>query len=410
MNTLFSRCAMTVALLGANQVLAGGLWLNEYGDFAGARASAGAAAGTDEASTIIHNPASAGRLEGSQLFVSAGAFIPQVEFDIEESNQFIGDEDGGQAGEIAPGASLAYIYDTGSDKWGLGVSLGGLSGAGLDYNDDWVGRYQVTDVFLLLMGLGVSFSYQVTDKFAIGVKPLFYYSTLDMDIRIPTSLATGRNDAKAELDGDDTGWGVAAGFTYDFSSRTRVGISWTSEFDIKYDGDLKIKGDRPVSAQANSDTELDMAQTIRAGLHHQLNDRWGVDFSVGWDDWSALDSVFVSVDTGDGDGAALKKNWKDTYHYAAGLQYKLNDKWDLTSGIAYDTNPIDADDRTADLPVDRQVRYNAGARYQYSEALSLGGYVNYTDLGNARITGNFWTGEYSSNEVYSFSVFLNWTL
>ena len=123
MKTLFSRSAMALALLGANQVLAGGLWLNEYGDFAGARANAGAAAGTDEASTIIHNPASAGRLEGSQLFVSAGAFIPQVEFDIEESNQFIGDEDGGQAGEIAPGASLAYIYDTGSDKWGLGVSL-----------------------------------------------------------------------------------------------------------------------------------------------------------------------------------------------------------------------------------------------------------------------------------------------
>ena len=333
-----------------------------------------------------------------------------MEFDIEQSNQFIGDEDGGQAGLIAPGVSAAYIYDTGSDKWGLGLSLAGLSGAGLDYNDDWVGRYQTTDVELLLMGLGVSVSYQFTDKFAIGVKPLFYYSTLDMEIRVPTSLITGRNDARAELDGDDTGWGVAVGFTYDFSSRTRVGISWTSEFDIKYDGDLKIKGDRPVSVQSNSETELDMAQIVRAGLHHQLNDRWGLDLSVGWDDWSTLDSVFVSIDTGDGDGASLKQNWKDTYHYAAGFQYKLSDKWDLTSGIAYDTNPVDADDRTADLPVDRQVRYNAGARYQYSDALELGGYVNYTDLGSARITGDFWTGEYSSNEVYSFSVFMNWTL
>jgi long-chain fatty acid transport protein len=410
MKSILSRSVLTLALLGANQVLAGGLWLNEYGDFAGGRASAGAQAGTDEASTILGNPASAGSLKGSQLFVSAGAFIPQVEFDIEQSIPFIGDEDGGQAGEIAPGASLAYIYDTGSDKWGLGLSLAGLSGAGLDYNDEWVGRYQVTDVSLLLMGLGVSVSYQFTDKFAIGVKPIFYYSTLDMKLRVPTSLITGRNDAKAELDGDDTGWGVMAGFTYEFSPSTRIGVMWQSEFSVKYDGDLKIKGGLPVSAKVNSDTELDMAQIVRAGLHHQLNDRWGVDFSVGWDDWSTLDSVFVSVDTGDGSGAALEKNWKDTYHYAAGFQYRLNDDWDLTSGIAYDTNPIDANDRTADLPVDRQVRYNAGARYKYSDTLMLGGYVNYTDLGNSRITGDFWTGKYSTNELYSFSLFMNWTL
>ena len=78
--------------------LAGGLWLNEYGDFAGGRASAGAAAGTDEAATIIHNPASSTRIEGSQLFGSVGALIPKIEFDVKDSVPFIGDGDGGQAG------------------------------------------------------------------------------------------------------------------------------------------------------------------------------------------------------------------------------------------------------------------------------------------------------------------------
>ena len=343
------------------------------------------------------------------MFISAGAFIPQVEFDVEDSNQFIGDKDGDQAGEIAPGASIAYIYDTGSDKWGLGVSLGGLSGAGLDYDDDWVGRYQTTEVNLLIMALGVSVSYQITDKFAFGIKPLFYYSTLDLDVNIPTSLVTGRNDAKAELDGDDSGWGVMVGFIYDFSPSTRIGVMWESELDVEYDGDLKIKGDLPISRKANADTELDMAQIARIGLHHQLNDRWGLKFTLGWDDWSTLDNVFVSIDTGDGEGAGLKKNWKDTYHYSAGFQYKLNDDWDLTSGIAYDTNPVDAEDRTADLPIDRQVRYSAGARYSYSDALMLGGYLSYTDLGSARMTGPFWRGKYSSNEVYAFSVFMNWS-
>jgi long-chain fatty acid transport protein len=407
MNRLFPCTVISFALLSANQVLAGGLWLNEYGDFAGGRATAGAAAGTDEASTIIHNPASATGLQGSQLFASAGAFIPQVEFDIDESNPLIGNEDGGQAGEIAPGASMSYVHDTGSDKWSIGISLAGLAGAGLDYNDDWVGRYQATDVTIILMALAPMVAYQVTDKLSIGVAPQVYYSKLDLDVRVPTGLLTRQQDAQAELDGDDTGFGAMVGFTYEFSPNTRVGVAWQSELDVKYDGDLKINGP-VVGVDFNSDTELDMAQYVRAAIHHEWNDRLGLDLTIGWDDWSALDNVFVSIDTGG--GSALEKNWEDTYHYAAGFQYRLNNDWDMTAGIAYDTNPVSSHDRTADLPIDRQVRYNAGARYQFSDTLMLGGYVNYTDLGKAKISGDFWSGEYSSNEIYSFSVFLNWNL
>ena len=42
-------CAVTAALASAGNSMAGGLWINDYGDFAGGRASAGAAAGTDDA-------------------------------------------------------------------------------------------------------------------------------------------------------------------------------------------------------------------------------------------------------------------------------------------------------------------------------------------------------------------------
>ncbi|RLA53285.1 MAG: hypothetical protein DRQ65_06215 [Gammaproteobacteria bacterium] len=405
MKTLFKRSAFALALLGANQALAGGLWLNDWGDFAGGRASAGASAGTDDAATIIHNPAGSALIKGSQLFLSAGAFIPKAEFDVDESHPFVGDGDGGQAGLDAPGASFAYTNDLGSDKWSTGISFGGLSGAGLDYGNNWVGRYQSTEVELILLALAPSVAYKITDKLSVGVKAQYYYSSLDLKLRAPTSLVTGAEDGRVKLDGDDTGWGYNVGAIYEFSADTRVGITYQSKFDIKYGGDLKIK---PAGLKASSDTELTMAATVRASLHHDLNDRLGLDFTVGWDNWSDMDNVLVAIDTGA--GAALEKNWEDTYHYAAGFQYKLNEDWDLTAGVAYDTNPVDSHDRTADLPVDRQVRYNAGARYALSDTLTLGGYVNYIDLGSAKIEAHLWSGEYSTNEVYSFSVFANWQL
>ncbi|MGB1139669.1 MAG: OmpP1/FadL family transporter [Halioglobus sp.] len=411
MKKTIHRSAIAIALLGANQALAGGLWLNEYGDFAGGRATAGAAAGTDEASTVIHNPASAGRLNDSTLFVSGGVLMPTTQFEVDESAPFIGDGDGGEAGQIAPGLAAAYVHDTGSDKWGLGVSLAGLAGAGLDFNNDWVGRYQATEVKLLLMAVSPVFSYNVTDKLAIGIAPQLWYAELELDVNLPNIVNPGGPDIRAELDGDDTGFSFLAGITYDFSDSTRMGIRYQSEIDAEFGGDLKAKSGNPdfrISRVAESDTELTIAQTVRVALHHELTDAFALDFTIGWDDWAALDNVLVSVEGGGGTG--LEKNWDDTYHYAAGFQYKVDDNWDLTAGIAYDTNPVDARDRTADLPVDRQVRYNLGIRRAISDAMTVGGYINYTDLGSAKIRTDFWEGEFTSNYMYTAAVYLDWKL
>ena len=110
-----------VSSLAASNALAGGLWLNQFGDFSGARASAGAAAGGDEALTIVHNPATAADLEGSQLFLSAGVLIPNIQFDIDETNPINGNDDGGDAGLSAPVASFAYVHGDAEDRWRWGI-------------------------------------------------------------------------------------------------------------------------------------------------------------------------------------------------------------------------------------------------------------------------------------------------
>lgn len=393
---------------GGNHAVAGGLWLNEYGDFSGGRASAGAAAGTDEAATIIHNPASATRVKGDQLFASASALITRLKFDVKESSSEVGDGNGGQAGQPSPGATMAYVFDNGWNKWSTGISLAGLAGAGLTYDDDWVGRYQATEVNLLVMAMGATLAYQVTDRLSIGVTPQIFYSTLTQKLRLRTSPYTGREDFRVKLDGDDTGFGGMVGAVYDFNTGTRVGINWQSSFDIKFDGKLKVNGNIGDGRQVSTDTQLTMAQNVRLALHHDVDDRLGLDFTLGWDNWDELDNIFVSV-RGVG-GAPIVTDWKDTYHYAAGFEYKLNDDWDITAGIAYDTNVVSASERVPELPIDEQIRYNAGARYHLSNTLIVGGYVNYTDLGSAKIDAELWSGQYGTNEMYQLSIFANWIL
>lgn len=404
MNKSILAGATTVAttLLITSQTMAGGLWLNEVGDFAGGRASAGASAGVDQASTIAHNPASSTRLQGDQLFVSGGAYLPDVKFDVEYTTPERGDNNGGSAGKTAPAASMAYVHNFDDSKWSSGIYLGGFAGAGLDYNNDWTGRHQATDVDLLLMILAPTLAYQLTDKLSIGGSLQGWYSRFEQRLALP-SLTPGGNDGRVKVDGDDIGVAFTLGAMYELTDRSRIGIHYQSKIQAEWDGDIKVQ---PADLQVNSDTELDMAEYVRLSLHHDLNEQWAVDFTVGWDNWSTLDNIFIS---GPNRGAGLPTKWHDTYHYAWGAQYKLNDKWMFTSGIAYDTNPVDARDRVPELPVDRQVRYAVGTQYQLRDNLAVGGYVNYADLGKARIHAEHWGGDYQNNGVIQLVVNANWT-
>ncbi|HEY6131959.1 MAG TPA: outer membrane protein transport protein, partial [Halioglobus sp.] len=175
-------CTVAAAIVGASAASAGGLWLNEFGDFASGRAAAGAVAGVDDPMTMAYNPASITRLDGNQLFVAAGAIVGDMNFDIDYTTPRNGTHDGGNAGETAPFASMAYVHDFNSDKWSAGIGLATLSGAGMDYGDIWAGRYQATKVALLATALTPTLGYRVNDQLSLGVSAQIYYADLDVDV------------------------------------------------------------------------------------------------------------------------------------------------------------------------------------------------------------------------------------
>lgn len=392
-------------------VSAGGLWLNEYGDLAGGRAAAGAAAGVDEAMTIAYNPASITLLEGSQLFVSAGAIIGEMEFNVSYSNPLNGTDDGGDAGETASVGSIAYVHDFDSDRWSAGIALGGLSGAGFDYGEDWVGRYQATEVSLLVMALSPTLAYRVNDHLSLGISAQALYADLNLDFAVPRRLQA-LQDGAGSIDGDDFTGAFALGALYELRPGSRFGLFYQSEVELEFDGDVEVTvpfgmvGEGAELARGvASDTELTLAEYVRFSIHQDLDERWGVDLTLGWDNWSALDNVLVSTQDGSN---ALPTQWSDTWHYAWGVQYKLDDHWDFTGGIAYDNNPVNARDRNAQLPVDRQIRYALGARYRLPGSIRIGGYINYADLGNAKINADRFGGDFDSNRALSVSANLSW--
>ena len=346
---------------------AGGLYISEFGTPSMGVAAAGAQAVAEDASTAFHNPAGMTRLDGKQLMLTGGALYSTVKFDPDDNTPITGNN-GGDAGGPAPILGQFYTHSL-SDRLKLGANLISITGAVLDYDDDWTGRYLNTDVTLLTITANPTLAYRVTDWLSIGGGPQIMYASLEMELRAPPPIGTG----KVKIDGDDIAFGYDVGALIELSEKTRIGILYQSEIEPEFSGDVKFSGGA-VNADAGTDTTITLAQFIRAAIYHALNDQWALLGSVGWEDWSAFENINISTSQGP---QKIPRNWEDTYKFAAGVHFHPNGEWLLQLGFAYDTSPVDADDPTPDMPIDRQIRYAAGAQYEWSEDVSLGGQFVY---------------------------------
>lgn len=379
--------ALAVLVASADPAAAGGLYISEFATPSMGTADAGSQAWADNASAALHNPASMTRLQNHEALVGVGVGITQVEFDTDRAA--IEGDDGGNAGSIAPLSTISGVYRL-SDRWRAGLSVGGITGAALDYNRNWVGRFQVTDVSLAVVGASPSVAYKVTDWLSLGAGATLVYARLNQTIR--PSVEGGDGRIKID-DADDTDVTYNLSAMIELSERTRFGIIYNSEADLNLSGDVDVQ---PVGLASNVGLDFKFPQWVKAGVYHDVNDQFAVLASVRWEDWSRFEEIPVSADRGN---SAIPADWRDTYGASLGLHYRATDRLLLQTGIAYDTSPVSDANRRAELPVDEQYRLSLGLQYDWSEKMTLGGSLVYADLGDADIDADLFGGSYKENRA-----------
>lgn len=402
------------SLVLVSPVLGGGLALYEVGTPDVGLAAAGYAARAQDSGTVFTNPAGMTRLDGPEVLAGIQPLYGHVKFSPDSSTTTTGG-DGGNAMGWVPSGSLFYSQPL-SDRLSIGFGAFSYFGLGLDWDNDWVGRYYTTKATLVGMTLQPTVAYRVDEHFSAGVGANCMYAQLE-DKAAVHNLAPGFGDGGMKLEDDTWGFGANVGALYEFNKATRVGVTYLSPVNLDFAATPKYShlgpGFTALTANARQlDLGMTVPQMVMLSGYHELNDQFALLGSAGWQNWKNFGEVDVQV--GSSNTRTTDIPFKDTWHGSLGMQYHPADRWTLSTGVAYDSSMLDDSDRTLALPIGETWRWGIGAQYALSKAwtLSLCYEIAYSgnlsvDVNRSPLAGHV-SGDYADTAVHAIALSIIW--
>lgn len=430
----------------ASQTHAAGFALIEQSASGLGNAYAGAAASAEDASTVFYNPAGLMLLKGNQVVASGHVIVPSAKFANSGStiNPLVGGGaisggNGGDAGSTAFVPNFYYAHQL-SNGFVLGLGVNAPFGLKTEYASDWVGRYHAIESELTTVGINPVIAYNANDDLAVGVGMIAQYAdaTLSNAIDFGTvclgsalaAFCPGAGvlpqaaDGIGKVEGDDWGFGYNFGILYSITDTSRVGFNYRSKIKQTLEGDADFTVPASFTTLLNgagstqfSDTgaeaSVTLPETASLSLYHALDDRWAILADATWTRWSRFDELRVNFDNPLQADSVTPENWENSMRYSLGVNYRLDARWLLRTGMAYDETPVpNATDRTPRIPDSSRRWLAVGASYRSSDTLRFDiGYahlfISDAPIDNTNSLGHTLTGEYESS-VDILSAQANW--
>lgn len=384
---LLGICLAVISVMIGHDAVAGGLYISQV--------NSPVSLGTAGVNNVVNNvgpdaaysnPAGMTGLERDTIVPGVQILIPVVKFD--EDIAEAGGDDGGNAGQTAviPGLSAVKVL---SDKWRLGFAVTAPLGGGVDYGDNFVGRYSATRAVLSGLGLSPSVGYKINDNLSIGAGITAIYSKMDLDIAInrPGTLP----DGMVYMDKiDDWGYQGFAGLTWQVSDKAMLGFVYRTRSEVELEGDLKISGapliNRITGNPDRVEVDFDYAPVYAVGLAYDVSENLRLVIDADYEEWSEFSDNYISIQSG-ALTTAVDRKWDDTWHVGVAALYKKDDLF-ASAGLGYDSSPVDDEDRTFDLPIDEQVKLGAAYGRLVGDNFAYSFGLGFVWLGNGRIDQN----------------------
>jgi len=243
---------------------------------------------------------------------------------------------------------------------GLGVIF--PFGLSTEWDDDYEGRYLGTSADVLTMNINPAVSFKVSDRLSLaaGFDLLYLDATLKKKVNqtaaylIVDALSGGLlpdltgplNDIDQEFEGDGWGGGYNLGVLFRATDRISIGATYRSHIDVDVEGDAKFKGVTPLLAgqfpRTGGDADIRLPAQAMAGIAIRVRKPLMLEVGARWEDWESTDELKIDFDApvfGQPD-YSIPRDWKSTWSYNIGGQYRFNETVALNAGYLYGKNAV----------------------------------------------------------------------
>jgi len=327
---------------------------------------AGYAAAAEDASTAFYNPAGISRFKNQQIIFAGSSVMTSFKYkgtiqadNFDPQPQTVTAQ-GGNFGFLP---ALAYVTPL-NDVLGFGFSVVVPFGLKVDYGNSTLIRYAVTKSEASVIDISPSLSIKLTDKASVGFGPDIQLMSAEFDLVGAYDADTSDTDGINNANG--TGYGYHLGGLYEFSPKTRIGLSYHSQVVHHLSGKstftgpladpMSANGGELVSSRARVDITLPPYTAL--SIYHRAHPQFAVMASAIYTQWSILRELRLqnvaglseSLDPTTNLLVILPEFFRNTWNISLGANYYPTDKVILRAGIGYDQTPVRDDYRNVGLP------------------------------------------------------------
>jgi long-chain fatty acid transport protein len=394
-----------VGLTAGSQARATGFELREQSAVGQGSAFAGAAARSDDPTMLFFNPAAMAGLAGIQAAVVGSGIFPSAtaESATATRNARIGGSPitGSTGGDIGLSAFLPSGYATMQlgQAWHIGLSVTSPWGLVTKAPVDAVSRYHALTSSLRTFNIAPAVAWQVTPAFSVGAALNIQNASARLSSAVDygaigaasgLTFRPGSADGRSTVNGSDTQVGYQLGLQWQPLAGTQFGLAYRSAIVQNLRGDATFQGTpyplslSPSFANTGATAKLPTPATLTAGYSQRIAERWTLLAGIEWTHWTPFKNLAINFDNGR-PASVTVENWKNTFFFSGGGEYRWNEKLTLRAGIAYDQTPVTAEDRTPRIPDNSRIWLSIGASYAVTERIIVSAGYSHIFAPNATV-------------------------
>jgi len=315
----------------------------------------------DDASANFFNPAGLTKVKGTQII--GGTIIAHQapwQYDGQVKNPYTQkwEESHSDAEEKVLLAPHIYFAHNFGNNFAVGMALNATFPMGINwYQGDNIALYNVeNNMFPITLNPNIAYLFEgIGLSVAAGFS--YTYTQLSMEFLLPEDPNAGMPLTTVKTEMNDGEWGYNFGLMWDVSDRLTLGASYRSEVTHDFHG--TIHAATPVQTEQGSAwvnlpkqrlaLENSMPAVLWVGAAYDFTDRLTVEFDVSKTEFSTFTSQFGK--------------WDDVYGVKLGAEYKLNSKWMIRGGLAYDQDAVPNAVKSNDTQIGEHYFVSCGAGY-----------------------------------------------